>query len=321
MTDETRVLLDENRTHVMSLSHASIPDDVVRAAAIMRTRQLRDTYGGRIPRAALMEGVGIYGQRVPLWNYQKGIYKPAVLGSNGAALSIQTSVNSPYQDVRDADAGTIIYKYRGTDPDNPDNVALRRAMDRGLPLIYLIAVDRGIYDAVVPVFITNDQPESLSFTLCADQLASLGAGTDPIAISMRREYTTRAVLQRLHQHRFRRAVLAAYREQCCICRLRPIPLLDAAHILADRHPQGEPVVTNGLGMCKIHHSAYDAHILGIDADARVHVREDILQEVDGPMLKHGLQEMDGSRLILPRQADLKPNRDALAERFALFRAA
>jgi putative restriction endonuclease len=116
-------------------------------------------------------------------------------------------------------------------------------------------------------------------------------------------------------------VLVAYREQCCICRLRHVELLDAAHILPDRHPKGEPVVTNGLGLCKIHHSAYDANIIGIDADARVHVREDILEETDGPMLRYGLQEVAGSKLILPRQADLEPNRDFLAERFDRFRAA
>ena len=137
----------------------------------------------------------------------------------------------------------------------------------------------------------------------------------------RREYATRAVLQRLHQQQFRRMVLTAYRDQCCICRLRHVELLDAAHILPDRHPKGEPIVTNGLGLCKIHHSAYDAHIIGIDPDARVHVREDVLHEEDGPMLRHGLQEVAGSRLVLPRRDDLRPNRDFLAERFDRFRAA
>jgi putative restriction endonuclease len=116
-------------------------------------------------------------------------------------------------------------------------------------------------------------------------------------------------------------VLAAYRERCCICRLKHVELLDAAHILEDRHPQGEPVVTNGLGMCKIHHSAYDAQIIGIDPDARVHVRDDILLEKDGPMLKHGLQEVAGTRLVLPTRSELHPNRDFLAERFDRFRAA
>ena len=116
-------------------------------------------------------------------------------------------------------------------------------------------------------------------------------------------------------------VLSAYREQCCVCRLKHLELLDAAHILEDRHPRGEPVVTNGLGMCKIHHSAYDANIIGVDPDTRVHVRQDILLEKDGPMLKHGLQDMAGSRLILPRNATLRPNRDFLAERYARFLAA
>ena len=137
----------------------------------------------------------------------------------------------------------------------------------------------------------------------------------------RREYTTRAVMQRLHQQYFRRIVLKAYRNQCSICCLRHVDLLDAAHILGDRHPRGEPIVTNGLGLCKIHHSAFDANILGIDPDAVVHVREDVLDEVDGPMLLHGLQEVHESRLILPRAVDLRPNREFLAERFAAFRAA
>jgi putative restriction endonuclease len=128
-------------------------------------------------------------------------------------------------------------------------------------------------------------------------------------------------MQRLHQEQFRRLVLRAYREQCAICRLRHLDLLDAAHILGDKHPLGEPVVSNGLGLCKIHHSAFDAYILGIDPDARVHIRADVLEERDGPMLKHGLQELNGVRLTLPRKPDLQPNKDFLAERFAEFLAA
>lgn len=33
------------------------------------------------------------------------------------------------------------------------------------------------------------------------------------------------------------------------------------------------------------------------------------------MLKHGLQEGAGTRLILPKKQDLLPNRSSLAERF------
>jgi len=298
-------------------------DAELRAAALARVAQLRDLNAGRIPREALGKGISVGGERIPLFNYQKGIFKPAAFGRDGAALSIQTSADSPYADVHDADAGRIAYKYRGTDPSHPDNVALRRAMLERLPLIYLVAVDPGVYDAVLPVYVVGDDPATLQFTLAADQPAMMTGDTlgDPMRTALRREYTTRTVLQRLHQQQFRRRVLMAYREQCCICRLKHLELLDAAHILPDLHPQGEPSVTNGLGLCKIHHSAYDAHIIGIDPDARVHVREDILHEKDGPMLKHGLQEMAGSRLVVPRSVDLQPNRDFLAERFELFRAA
>ena len=295
-------------------------DDDVRSAALALVRRLRDRFGGRIPRAELSTGVVVRGHRVPIWNYQKGIFKPAALGRDGAALSIHTSAASPYADAHDAGSGHFIYKYRGTDPGHPDNAALRQAMRLQRPLLYLVAVDKGIYDAVLPVYVTGDDPARLQFTLVADQL-EVPVGDDAALTAVRRAYATRAVMQRLHQQQFRRMVLAAYREQCCICRLRHVELLDAAHILPDNDPRGEPVVPNGLGLCKIHHSAYDADLIGVDPDARVHVRGSVREEADGPMLRFGLQEIHGTRLILPRHTLLRPNRDFLAERFERFRAA
>lgn len=296
-------------------------DEEIRALALATVRQLQDRYGGRVPSAALSEGITVRGVRIPIWNYQRGIFKPAELGPDGAALSIHTSWNSPYGDRHDLSVGVIAYKYQGKDPDFRDNLALRRAMERRLPLIYLVAVDPATYDVIAPVYVQTDNPSALEFTLVADQQAYVGYAEDSARAAIRREYATRAVLQRLHQRDFRREVLAAYRGQCSICRLKHVVLLDAAHILPDRHPQGEPVVRNGIGLCKIHHSAYDANILGIAPNAVVHIREDILREVDGPMLKHGLQEVAGLRLILPRQAAHLPNPDFLAERFDRFRAA
>jgi predicted restriction endonuclease len=41
--------------------------------------------------------------------------------------------------------------------------------------------------------------------------------------------------------------------------------LDAAHIVADRDELfGQPVVPNGIPLSKIHHAAFDAHLIGID---------------------------------------------------------
>jgi putative restriction endonuclease len=150
---------------------ASALDDEVRSAALVQVQRLRDRFGGRIPRDALMEGISLRGERIPLWNYQKGIFKPAALGRNGAALSIQTSVESPYADVHDAEAGRIVYKYRGTNPDHPDNVALRIAMHERRPVIYLVAVDPGFYDAVLPVYVVGDDRDLLQFAMQAARLA------------------------------------------------------------------------------------------------------------------------------------------------------
>jgi putative restriction endonuclease len=45
---------------------------------------------------------------------------------------------------------------------------------------------------------------------------------------------------------------------------------------------------------------------------------DILEEVDGPMLQHGLQGFQGERLLIPPHAEDHPNPDFLAERYELF---
>jgi putative restriction endonuclease len=126
---------------------------------------------------------------------------------------------------------------------------------------------------------------------------------------------------RLHQRRFRELVVSAYRHRCAVCRLAHPELLDAAHILPDKDERGKPEVPNGLSLCKIHHGAYDAEILGVDAEYRVHIRGDVLQEEDGPMLLHGLQELHGALITLPRAVAQYPNRDYLAERFDRFEAA
>jgi putative restriction endonuclease len=49
------------------------------------------------------------------------------------------------------------------------------------------------------------------------------------------------------------------------------------------------------------------------------VRRDVLDEIDGPMLRHGLQEMAGVRILLPQARDARPDRDALEERYEGFR--
>ena len=60
-----------------------------------------------------------------------------------------------------------------------------------------------------------------------------------------RRYATREALVRLHQHRFRAAVLRAYATRWAVCRLREAALLQAAHIVEDREPQGRQRLLTG----------------------------------------------------------------------------
>ena len=82
---------------------------------------------------------------------------------------------------------------------------------------------------------------------------------------------------------------------------------------------GEPVIPNGLSLCKIHHAAFDSNIIGVTPDYQIIVRGDILRELDGPMLKYGLQEMHKQKIILPAKKAHWPDRKRLEIRFNKFK--
>jgi putative restriction endonuclease len=280
--------------------------------------------GDVVPFRVLREGFTFDGRRVPLLG-PEGIFKPAVLPE--IPLTLTTAPPKPGQpppyDDHHAD-GVLRYRYRGTDPNHPDNVGLRRAMQRGTPLIYLFGVVPGEYIPVWPVFIVADAPDALTFSVAIDDpQVALHAplATTPGVDEGRRSYVTRVVQQRLHQQGFRVRVLHAYRDRCAVCRLRHTELLEAAHILPDGHPDGRAVVPNGLALCKLHHAAFDRHILGIRPDHVIELRHDILAEEDGPMLRHGLQQFQGARIEVPGARALRPDPDYLATRFELFQRA
>jgi len=134
-----------------------------------------------------------------------------------------------------------------------------------------------------------------------------------------RRYAERLTKARLHQRVFRTQVLLAYDGRCAVCRLRHAELLDAAHISGDGQPNGQPVVPNGLAMCKIHHGAFDNGILGVRPDLTLHIRQDVLDEVDGWMLRGGLQDVHDKQLeIIPAPRAAQPDTVRLEERYSQF---
>ncbi len=250
----------------------------------------------------------------------RGIHKPRQLS---AALSITTAftpygVEPPYADSIGED-GYPRYKYEGTDPELPANRALRAAGAHALPLAYFVGVLPAVYDAVYPVYVLGEDPAHHEFTL---GFSRGEVGLDPSSLSApEKVYAARLTRQRLHQPVFRQRVLHAYRSRCTVCRLRHTDLLDAAHIIGDAQGGGDPVVPNGLALCKIHHAAFDRNILGITPDRVVEISRPLLEEIDGPMLRHGLQEMHGVALSLPRSPIDHPDAARLERRYEVFRQA
>ena len=118
--------------------------------------------------------------------------------------------------------------------------------------------------------------------------------------------------QRLHQASFREAVITAYRGRCALSGLWEPVLLDAAHIIEGKHEQlGQPVVQNGIPLAKTHHAAFDAHLIGIDPDFKVHISKRILEQKDGPTLE-ALKRPNSNRIYLPARGKDMPDRDRRA---------
>jgi putative restriction endonuclease len=193
-----------------------------------------------------------------------------------------------------------------------------------VPLIYFHAMAPGRYAAAYPVFVVDDDPVALFFSMQVDDLgAALAEPKSDHAIAEdegepRRAYVTSTFRRRLHQVAFRERVIRAYRESCALCRLHHLSLLDAAHITPDSDPEGEPLVSNGLALCKLHHAAFDSFLFAVRPDYTIEVRPSILAESDGPMLVVGLQQIHEQTIHLPRRAIHMPDPARLARRYEEF---
>ena len=295
-------------------------DHRIRLAAFNWLEAQVATHGDDVlPRALLAQGFTLDGVRVPLLGPQ-GIFKPKVLSD--APLSITTAPAGPYDDAFGLNG--LRYRYRGTDPKHRDNRGLRFAMQYRLPLVYFFGLVKNRYLAVWPVFVIGDDPGALTFTIQVDDRKhAIDHRNEPVLLQddhgeSRREYVTTAVRHRVHQRSFRERVLDAYRRQCAFCRFRHPELLDAAHIVPDAEPEGEPIVQNGLALCKLHHAAFDRYFLGVRPDYVVQVRHDLLDEEDGPTLVHGIQALHGNEILIPRDPRFRPDTERLERRFEQF---
>jgi len=298
-------------------------DTRIRKAAFDHVRQLTQIKQ-HLTAVDLRPGFTFEGQRVPLVNPQRGIFKPKQMQYLLSIRTVFPKAGSKvwYDDQRDVHRQIyegdemVDYAFMGNDPDAADNRWLREAYEWQIPIVYFLGVAPGLYEAIFPVFVMGWDAGTLKARI-GFGVADNDIWTPPENLADRR-YALREVKQRLHQASFREAVLAAYKGRCALSGLPEQRLLDAAHIIADRHEQlGQPVVPNGIPLSKLHHAAFDAHFIGIDPDYRLHISERLLAQHDGPMLD-ALKQLRGGQLRLPRRQADWPDRDRLALRFDQF---
>ena len=135
-------------------------DNRMRMAAFERVRALRESHG-HLTAQQLGEGFTVDGQRYPMVNPRRGIFKPAQMRF---LLSINTVFPKTgnrvwYDDQREVhrqifDGDQMVdYAFMGENPDAADNRWLREAFENQIPIIYFLGIRPGRYEAILPAFI------------------------------------------------------------------------------------------------------------------------------------------------------------------------
>lgn len=311
-------------SRLASVATGSDRDQLLRAAAFNAVRALTAVRGD-LTSADLRAGFEFEGERIPLVNPQRGIFKPQQMRH---LLSIRTVYPKPggrvwYDDQRhvhrqiyDGDEA-VEYAFMGTNPGAADNRWLREAMDARVPIIYFLGISPGMYQAYVPTYLVGWDAATLKARIAFGTVDQVSP--DFPATEVERRYALRQVKQRLHQASFREAVITAYGGRCAVSQLPEQRLLDAAHIIEDKNEKlGQAIVTNGLPLSKIHHAAFDAHLIGIDQDFIIHVSRRLLAQNDGPLLET-LKKLHLQELHRPARRKDWPDQDRLLIRFDAFR--
>lgn len=308
----------------MKYSHSDL-DSRIRMAALEQVKKLSAIYT-HLPAEEIRKGFIFEGNRIPLVNPQRGIFKPKEMKF---LLSIKTVFPKPggkvwYEDQIDIhrkifeNPESIDYAFMGTNPDAADNKWLREAYENKTPVIYFLGIAPGQYQAIAPVFIGDWDGTSLKAKVFFGR-----PDRNEIVLpetQQERRYAFHIVKQRVHQGQFRESILAAYKGRCALSGIPEKRLLDAAHIIPDADLQlGQPVISNGLLLSKIHHAAFDGHLIGIDPDYGLHVSGRLLDQKDGPTLE-ALKKLDGNKLRLPKREQDYPDKNRLARRYEDFKA-
>lgn len=300
----------------------------MRLAAFAHVERLSRANGG-LTGDQLNAGFLFEGEYIPLVRRQQGIGKvaamPHLLSLRTAWLkssSIYDDQAFAHEQISLSDA-EITYDFARGGPDHEANRHLYNAWELELPIIYFLAIAQGFYHAFMPVWIVDWRPDDGEYGQV--RLAfGLPDGDRPVEAAERRAGL--AVAQRgLRRAHFGERVVHAYRQRCAISgegggktaadRRRARRLLGVLDLNGARVESRSP--SDGVLLTKLHRAAFEANLIGIDADYRVRASQRLLAEIDDP-LAATLRDLDGVRIQIPNRPEHHPDRDLLNARYREF---
>lgn len=144
------------------------------------------------------------------------------------------------------------------DPKNPSSLKPGSKLDAAIWEEFFARPEQLIYES------------ERAFAVFDGQTAEARAEVPPEIVNMpdgkERESLVRT---RVNQSFFRRAVLSAYRERCCITGLGAPELLNASHIVPWHKNRGRLDPSNGLCLNALHDRAFDRGLITVQTDGAV----------------------------------------------------
>lgn len=108
---------------------------------------------------------------------------------------------------------------------------------------------------------------------------------------------------------FRKKIYEAYNNKCAMCGIQ-LELIEAAHIVPHSHETGTDDISNGVGLCSLHHTAYDKSLIYFEDDFSIKINKNKMKYLEKMGLDGGFrkfEELSFDKLQLPQNHILKPN--------------
>lgn len=299
-------------------------DSRIRRAAFQRIKEISQESYGDVTWEAISKPVPFDDEAFFLASRAIGIFKPKQMLDG--ILSIKTVVPKQgriniYSDGASDDGG-FWYSLESGGLAKPANRQLMVSYERKDPIIYLMGVAPGRYFPLWPCHIDSvDIDREICHISMHGQNSIIRHTAEPTAAylidNIEKRYIIREVKSRVHQAEFRARVMQAYSLRCAMTGLPVSQLLEAAHIIPDSLEASTVEISNGISLSRLHHRAYDANLVSIDPDYRIHLNDELLAAKDGPLLE-SIKQLNGQKISVPRSKRERPNREALELRYHQF---